>query len=112
MNIAHTRNMVRAAIEGQLAGVETQPDPTFGLAVPVRVPGVPDEVLHPRETWADKVAFDRTARRLAAMFHLNFAKYADGVTDGVRAAGPKVHAADLQAVAEELAHADTDAPAG
>ena len=112
MNIAYTRNMVRAAIEGRLEGVETTVDPTFGLAVPISVPDVPDEVLQPRSTWADKDAYDRTARRLAAMFHLNFAKYAGGVTEAVRDAGPVVDPADLDSVAAELANADTDAPAG
>ena len=52
------------------------------------VPGVPDEVLVPRDTWADQAAFDATARRLAAMFHLNFRAYADGVPEAVREAGP------------------------
>ena len=51
----------------------------FRVAVPVHVPGVPDEVLVPRDTWADPAAYDATARRLAAMFHVNFRAYADGV---------------------------------
>jgi phosphoenolpyruvate carboxykinase (ATP) len=88
MNIAHTRNMVRAAINGELADAEYVEDPIFRVAVPTAVPGVPDEVLVPRDTWADKDAFDATARRLAAMFHANFAYYADGVSEAVRNAGP------------------------
>ncbi len=88
MNINHTRNMVRAAINDELEGVETVIDPIFGVAVPVAVPGVPDEVLVPRNTWPDKVAFDAAARKIARMFHANFAKYADGVSEGVRNAGP------------------------
>jgi phosphoenolpyruvate carboxykinase (ATP) len=112
MNIEHTRNMVRAAIEGRLEGVETVEDPVFRLRVPVRVPGVPDEVLVPRNTWQDQDAYDRTARRLAAMFHDNFAKYADGVSDEVRAAGPVTNRADVAAVHDEQAGADTEAPAG
>ena len=88
MNIAHTRNMVRAAINGELDGVETISDPVFRIAVPVRVPGVPDRILVPRDTWADKDAYDATARRLAAMFHVNFRAFADGVPPAVREAGP------------------------
>jgi phosphoenolpyruvate carboxykinase (ATP) len=88
MNINHTRNMVRAAINGDLDGVETVMDPVFRVAVPVRVPGVPDEVLIPRNTWPDKVAYDEAANRIADMFHDNFEKYADGVSDGIRNAGP------------------------
>ncbi len=97
MNIAHTRNMVRAAINGELADVAMAEDPIFRLAVPRRVPGVPDEVLVPRDTWSDTAAYDQAARRLAAMFHDNFAKYADGVSEAIRNAGPAPVDADLGA---------------
>jgi phosphoenolpyruvate carboxykinase (ATP) len=88
MNIAHTRNMVRAALNGELDGVATVVDPIFRVAVPTAVPGVPAEVLVPRTTWADPDAYDQAARRLAAMFHANFARYAEGVSEAVRTAGP------------------------
>jgi phosphoenolpyruvate carboxykinase (ATP) len=90
MNIAHTRSMVRAALGGQLDGVPMTTDPVFGVEVPTACPGVPAELLQPRSTWADKDAYDRTARRLAAMFAENFAAYADGVPPDVAAAGPRV----------------------
>jgi phosphoenolpyruvate carboxykinase (ATP) len=88
MNINHTRNMVRAAINGELEGVETVLDPVFQVAIPTRVPGVPDEVLFPRNTWADKDAYDESARTIAGLFHDNFAKYAEGVSEAIRNAGP------------------------
>jgi phosphoenolpyruvate carboxykinase (ATP) len=88
MNINHTRNMVRAAINGDLADVPFVVDPVFRVAVPAAVPGVPTEVLTPRNTWADTSAYDTAARRIAHMFHENFATYADGVSDAVRSAGP------------------------
>jgi phosphoenolpyruvate carboxykinase (ATP) len=88
MNIAHTRNMVRAALNGELDAVPTVEDPIFRVAVPTSVPGVPDEVLIPRTTWADEAVFEQTARRLARMFHENFASYADGVSEAIRNAGP------------------------
>jgi phosphoenolpyruvate carboxykinase (ATP) len=88
MNIDHTRNMVRAALNGALDDVPTIEDPVFRVMVPTSVPGVPDEVLVPRNTWADKEAFDQMARRLAAMFHENFASYAGGVSAAIRDAGP------------------------
>ena len=92
MQIDHTRNMVRAAINGELEGVATVEDPMFRVAVPVSVPGVPDAVLVPRATWADPIAYDAAARKLATMFHENFARYADGVSDAIRDAGPiEVH---------------------
>ncbi len=91
MNIAHTRNMVRAALNGELDGVGTVVDPIFRVAVPVAVPGVPAEILFPRDTWPDTTAYDGAARKLAEMFHENFARYAEGVSEAVRRAGPRVH---------------------
>jgi phosphoenolpyruvate carboxykinase (ATP) len=88
MNINHTRNMVRAAINGDLADVPTVIDPIFRVAVPTAVPGVPTEVLTPRDTWPDAAAYDTAARRIAHMFHENFEAYADGVSEAVREAGP------------------------
>src|SRR3546814_1050088 len=65
MKIAHTRAMIRAALDGRLAKVETRPDPIFGLHVPASCPDVPADVLDPRRTWSDKDAYDSTARALA-----------------------------------------------
>jgi phosphoenolpyruvate carboxykinase (ATP) len=90
MNIAHTRSMVRAALDGRLAKVKTRVDSVFGFEVPLTCPDVPAEFLDPRATWADKDAYDRGASQLAAMFAANFATFADGTTDGVRAAGPVI----------------------
>ena len=65
-------------------------DPIFNVEVPTTCPDVPDEVLWPRETWADKDAYDRRARELAQMFIDNFKRFEDRVSEGVRAAGPRV----------------------
>ena len=92
MNIAHTRAMVRAALGGALADVPTRIDPVFRVEVPLTCPEVPDVFLDPRATWADPVAYDRQAARLAQMFAANFADYADGVTAEIRAAGPVTEA--------------------
>jgi phosphoenolpyruvate carboxykinase (ATP) len=89
MSIKYTRAMIRAILNGSLAQVETRPDPVFGVHVPVSVPGVPDDVLTPRNTWKDPEAYDRKAKDLAARFNENFKKYEAGVTDAVRAAAPK-----------------------
>jgi len=90
MRIDHTRNMVRAALNGELADVAYEEDPVFGTQVPLHVPGVPSEVLRPRDTWPDPEAYDAKARDLVAMFHANFASYADGVSEAVREAGPRL----------------------
>jgi len=89
MRIDHTRVMVRAALSGALTDVPYEADPVFGVEIPTVVPGVPSDVLRPRDTWADPAAYDAKARELAAMFVENFASYADGVSEEVRAAGPR-----------------------
>jgi phosphoenolpyruvate carboxykinase (ATP) len=89
MKLAHTRAMVRAALAGQLDDVETATAPFFGLQIPTSVPGVPAEVLNPRDTWADKDAYDAKARELASAFCTNFERFADRVPQAVRDAGPK-----------------------
>ncbi|MCI0585084.1 MAG: phosphoenolpyruvate carboxykinase (ATP) [Chloroflexi bacterium] len=88
MNIADTRNMVRAALGGALRDVPTTVDPVFRVAVPTAVPGVPTEILTPRSTWPDSAAYDLAARRIAHMFHENFEAYQSGVSAAVRNAGP------------------------
>ena len=87
MKIAHTRAMVRAAMDGRLARVPTAPDPFFSLAIPEVCPDVPGDVLDPRNVWADKSAYDSAARRLIADFERNFKQFEAHVDDTVKAAG-------------------------
>jgi phosphoenolpyruvate carboxykinase (ATP) len=89
MKLAHTRAMVRAALDGRLDGVPTRRDPVFGLAIPTAVPDVPSEVLDPRATWADPARYDAQALKLAGMFRDNFARFTDQVSEDVRGAGPR-----------------------
>jgi phosphoenolpyruvate carboxykinase (ATP) len=88
MKLGYTRAMVRAALDGKLDDVETVTVPFFGLEIPTSVPGVPSEVLNPRDTWADRDAYDARARELAAAFRKNFEQFADRVPAGVKEAGP------------------------
>jgi phosphoenolpyruvate carboxykinase (ATP) len=89
IDLPHTREMVRAAIAGKLDGIETHPDPFFGLSVPESVPGVPDEILDPAETWNDREAYEEQAKMLAALFKENFSKFDDEVEEAVKNAGPR-----------------------
>ena len=89
IDLQHTREMVRAAIAGRLDGVETRADPVFGLNVPASVPGVPDGILDPRETWLDKDAYDEHARKLADLFRENFEEFEGEVEGEVGRAGPQ-----------------------
>ena len=91
MAIAHTRAMVRAALDGRLAEVPTAEHPDFGLVFPETCPDVPAGVLDPRSTWPDKRAYDQTARELTRRFESNFKQFEPYVDDSVLAAG--IHAA-------------------
>lgn len=89
MNLAYTRAMIQAALQGELNSVEKVIDPIFGLHIPLHCPGVPDEVLQPKETWADKAAYDEKARELANQFKANFEKF-NNVAAEIKNAGPLV----------------------
>jgi phosphoenolpyruvate carboxykinase (ATP) len=70
--------------------VEYETHPVFGMAVPTSCPGVPSPLLDPRNTWANKEAYDKAAENLAKQFITNFEKYASGVAPEVLAAAPKI----------------------
>ena len=89
MPIKATRALLNAALDGSLNNAEFRKDPNFGFEVPVAVPGVDSAILDPRGTWADKDAYDATARKLVQQFIDNFAQFADHVDEGVREAAPK-----------------------
>jgi phosphoenolpyruvate carboxykinase (ATP) len=90
MKLSWTRAIINAIHSGALNDVATVEDPTFGLSVPTSCPGVPAEVLQPRQTWANKEAYDKTALKLAGLFNANFDKYKDQASDAIINAGPKV----------------------
>lgn len=89
MSLKLTRAIIDAIHSGSLNDVATQPDPVFGFEVPTHVPGVPSEVLTPRNTWADPEAYDQAQRNLAARFQKNFEKYAAGCSQEIIDAGPQ-----------------------
>ena len=90
MPIKATRALLAAALDGSLADAEFRVDPHFGFLVPVSVPGVDATILNPRETWADKAAYDAQARKLVGMFLENFAKFETHVDGDVLNASPQV----------------------
>jgi phosphoenolpyruvate carboxykinase (ATP) len=90
IKLAHTRAILDAIHAGALAGGKTQRDTVFGFDVVTACPGVPSEILWPRDTWADKSAYDAAARKLARLFIDNFRQYDSGAGPEVRAAAPSV----------------------
>ena len=89
IKLGFTRALVKAVLSGALQGAATQPDAVFGMAVPLSCPGVPDEIMNPRDSWKDKDAYDRKARELAAMFEKNFAENASDASAEIKQAGPR-----------------------
>jgi phosphoenolpyruvate carboxykinase (ATP) len=90
MKIALTRAMLRAAIGGELDHVPYYHHPIFNLDVPRSCPGVSSDVLDARSTWADPVAYDAQAAKLARMFIDNFKTFDGDVGPAVGAAGPSL----------------------
>jgi phosphoenolpyruvate carboxykinase (ATP) len=88
IKLAHTRGILDAIHSGALTGAGTKRGPTFGFEVVTACPGVPSEILWPRDTWSDKAAYDAAAKKLANLFTENFKKYESGVSAEVRAAAP------------------------
>ncbi len=88
MKLKYTRAMITAALNGQLDNVSYSTDDVFGLAVPQSCPNVPDEVLNPRDTWADKTAYDKKAAELAGEFRKNFTKFETFSNEEIIAGGP------------------------
>jgi phosphoenolpyruvate carboxykinase (ATP) len=86
MPIKATRALLNAALDGSLNSAEFRTDPNFGFEVPTAVAGVDSIILNPRETWADKAAYDDTAAKLVKQFVDNFAQFEDHVDASVRQA--------------------------
>ncbi len=90
MKLSYTRAMITAAMNGKLDNVEYQTQPIFELQIPTSCEGVPSEILNPKDTWADKAAFDETANNLAAQFVKNFEKFEAETSEAILSAAPKV----------------------
>lgn len=90
IKLTYTRAMIGAALRGDLDKVDYVQHEVFGLAMPTTCPDVPNELLSPRNTWADTKAYDRKAGELAKAFNENFAQFAAEATEAMLAAAPKV----------------------
>ena len=87
--LIHTRAILNAALDGSLQQAAFRKDPHFGFEVPVICPGVPENLLDPRQSWEDKEAYDCTVRELCDRFTHQFSAFAGSVDAAVRHAGPQ-----------------------
>lgn len=89
MELSYTRTMVAAVLDGSIEQSEFAADPMFGLSCPVSLPGVPGQLLQPRNAWPDATAYDRTAKELAERFVNNFKRF-EAMGASIADAGPKL----------------------
>ncbi|MHC6180744.1 phosphoenolpyruvate carboxykinase (ATP) [Clostridium sp. JNZ X4-2] len=89
INLSYTRAMVKAALDGKLKNVNFIEHPVFKIMMPTECPGVPDEILNPRNMWEDKKAYDIKAGELSRKFYENFKRF-KGVSKDIINAGPRV----------------------
>ncbi|MFC1494463.1 phosphoenolpyruvate carboxykinase [Thermodesulfobacteriota bacterium] len=90
MKIQYTRSLLNAALDKSLNDSDMREDPLFGFQIPVSAPGVPAEILDPRNTWSNPSDYDAQAKKLAVLFHENFEQYKDKTPQEVTMSGPKI----------------------
>lgn len=90
MKLAYTRAMITAALEGKLDSVDYLTHEIFGVHIPQDCPGVPREILNPKSTWQDPLAYDLKAKELAYGFIQNFEKYEDFAGETIMAGSPRL----------------------
>ena len=90
IKLAHTRAIIDAIHDGELADAPTDDDPIFGLAMPRQVRGVPDNILRPEQTWSNPAEYRAAAEKLAALFNQNFRQYSAAASPAVKSAGPRI----------------------
>jgi phosphoenolpyruvate carboxykinase (ATP) len=88
MKLKYTRAIIDAIQSDAFENVETVIDTEFGVEIPLTCPGVPSEILVPRNTWADKAAYDATKEKLVKLFQDNFKQFEEGVNAEIVDAGP------------------------
>lgn len=90
MKLSYTRALITAVLEGKLSNSKYSEHPVFGLLMPETCPGVPSEILNPKNTWADKNKYDLKTNELARAFIENFRQFEDFANGEMRKSIPKV----------------------
>jgi phosphoenolpyruvate carboxykinase (ATP) len=90
ITVAEIHRNLPPSARGAIVMTKTQRDPVFGFDVVAECPQAPTEILTPRNVWADKVAYETTAKKLAGLFIENFRKYESGTDAEVKPASPVV----------------------
>ncbi len=88
MKLKYTRAMINAVLEQQLDNVAYQIHSIFNLEMPLSCPGVPSDILNPKNTWDDSEAYDAKARYLAKIFKENFQQFESFASQEILSGGP------------------------
>jgi phosphoenolpyruvate carboxykinase (ATP) len=88
IKLSYTRAMISAALDGKLDEVAYEIHPVFGMSMPKSCPGVPSEILNPKNTWNHKKLYDKKAKELALKFVDNFEKFKEHASEEILAAAP------------------------
>ena len=89
IKLKYTRAIIDAIHNGDFDNVETVTQSRFNVEVPTSCPGVPPQVLIPKNTWEEQKAYDNMLDKLVNLFNDNFAQYEALVNPEIAAAGPK-----------------------
>jgi phosphoenolpyruvate carboxykinase (ATP) len=89
IKLKYTRAMIDAIHHHEFDNVSFIKDEEFGFQIPQSCPGVPSEVLIPKNTWKDKGKYDEVKKKLISLFNANFEKFEANVNKEIVEAGPK-----------------------
>ena len=95
IKLKYTRAMINAALNGCFEGYNYKTyhiHSVFGVAQPRKCPGVPDNLLSPRSTWANDEKYYKAAFKLAKSFRENFRKFEIGCSEEILRGGPQRYA--------------------
>ncbi len=95
ISIQDTRALIKAVLNGSIEQSEFRVDPIFNFQVPETCPGIPSEILNPRNTWDNKEEYDRQAENLAKSFIKNFRHFQE-LSPELMKSGPLTRSEILQ----------------
>jgi phosphoenolpyruvate carboxykinase (ATP) len=90
IKLKYTRAIIDAIHHNDFDKVKMVTDPNFGFDIPLTCPGVPSELLVPKNTWQDKVKYDQVKNKLIGLFQHNFKTFEASVNPKIVEAGPKL----------------------
>lgn len=90
IKLRYTRAIIKAIMNGCLDHVRYGKSQDFNLEYPAFCPGVPSEILNPRNSWKDGRNYDMKSRFLAKLFADNFKEYVKFAGDEIKSAEIKL----------------------